>query len=104
MSPDEIDKLTIAEVRAIVERAESALATLKSLGLMGGAAGVQPAQAQPHAPVVSPVPGPPTRAGFFGGQPSEAELADMRARKAALVSLNRPDDLPEEIKRAEGIK
>ena len=33
MTPDEIDKLTIAEVRAIAERASEALKTLRELGL-----------------------------------------------------------------------
>jgi hypothetical protein len=37
MSPEDIDKLTIAEVRAIAERAGDALKTLRELGLTGPA-------------------------------------------------------------------
>lgn len=66
MSPDDIDKLTIAEVRAICERAESALRTLNELGLAQlrppvlAARGI-PTVIQHNAPVVaaaSPYPCP----------------------------------------------
>ncbi len=37
MTPEDIDKLTIAEVRAIAERASAALSQLRELGLLPGA-------------------------------------------------------------------
>lgn len=90
MSPEDIDKLTIAEVRAIAERAAAALDTLRALGLTGGAAGAQPAQTHPLAPVVLPVQGPPTRTRT---PLSDADAAEMAARKAALLAQNLPDDI-----------
>lgn len=96
MTLDEIDALTIAEVRAIAERASAALATLRDLGLMGGAAGAQPVT-HASAPVVSPIPaGNPTRTGRRG-EPTEDELAQMAAQRQALLAQN----LPDEIQRAE---
>lgn len=98
---DEIEGLTIRQARARGEVAAETLRILSELGIVGGAAGNQPAPASVSVPVVSPS-HPPTRAGFFsGGPPSDAELEDMRARKAALVALNKPEDMPEEIQRAE---
>lgn len=102
MTPDEIDQLTIAQVRAIAERAHEALARLRDMqmllsgsALLGGAAGVQPAPATSLAPVVSPS-HPPTR---VRTPLSDAELADMAAQREALVARNR--DLPAEILEAE---
>jgi hypothetical protein len=90
MTDDEIDRLTIAEVRAINARAEAALRTLRELGLMGGAAGnPQPAEA-PSVPAA-----PPAR------RPRPEMPADMRAQREALLAQNRADVLPPEIKALE---
>lgn len=85
MAPEDIDNLTIAEVRAINERAEAALATLRQLGLMGGAATAS-TSATPSNAVVAP----PTRTRT---PLSDAELADMRAQKDALMARNLPDEI-----------
>jgi hypothetical protein len=86
VTPEEIDKLTVAEVRAIAERASAALDTLRALGLMGGAVGhSQPAQLSPQVPAALPT---RTRTPL-----TEAELADMAARKAALLAQNMPDEI-----------
>lgn len=93
MSPDDIDKLTIAEVRAIAERAHEALSRLRDVQqfLGGAAAHSQPAQATPSAVVL---PATRTRTPL-----SDAEVAEMQARKAALLAQN----LPDEIRKAEGL-
>lgn len=94
MTPEEIDRLTISEVRAIAERASAALETLRALGLMGGAVGhSQPAQLSPQVPAA-----PPTRTRT---PLTEAEMADLAAQRAALVARNR-EQLPDDIKKLEG--
>lgn len=95
MTPDEIDRLTIAEVRAIAERAHEALSRLREVqSLLGGAAGTQQVQLSPVVAVVPPSNGTRTRTPI-----SDAELADMKAQKAALLARN----LPDEILKAEGL-
>lgn len=88
MSPDEIDKLTIAEVRAIAERAHEALARLRDVqSLLGGAvAPTQPAQVHATSAAVSPTSYPPTRT-HTPLEPGEAEA--IAARRAALLADSR---------------
>lgn len=58
MSPEDIDKLTIAEVRAIAERAAAALKLLRELGIRDAAIGVGPAAPAFAAPRLVAVPTP----------------------------------------------
>lgn len=62
MSPEDIDKLTIADVRAIAERASDALRTLRELGLaapLGGAGFGHAVPQRPGSAVVSVAPQQP---------------------------------------------
>lgn len=96
MTADEIDALTIADVRAIADRAHEALAKLREVqSLLGGAMGATPAA---QGPVAVPV-ALPTR---VRTPMTEAEKADLRAQREALVARNR-DELPEDIARLEGV-
>ena len=97
MTPDDIDKLTIAEVRAIAERAHDALTKFREVqSLMGGAATASTSKTSPSAAdVASPAPnGHPTR---VRTPLSDAEVAELAARRDALLIQN----LPEELQRAE---
>lgn len=59
MTSDEIDKLTISEVRAIAERAGEALRLLRELGIRDVAVGVGTAPAPRLAVVPTPAPASP---------------------------------------------
>lgn len=86
MSPEDIDKLSIAEVRAIAERASEALSKLQAVqALLGGAAGVATATPSPSHAAAPPLMPP-----------------DMKAQREALLARNR-EVLPESIKAAEGL-
>jgi len=86
MTTDEIDALTIKQVRQIAERAAEALAQLQSVqALLGGAAGASMATPSPQR-AAAPPSMPPS----------------MAAQREQLLARNR-EALPEDIKRAEGI-
>lgn len=88
MTADEIDRLTIAEVRAIAERASEALAKLQEVqALLGGAGSVTAVTPSPRHVAAPPQLRP-----------------DEMARREALLAQNRADVLPDDIKRAEGIQ
>jgi len=87
MTPEEIDKLTIAEVRAIAERAHVALKQLRDVqSLLGGAAASQSATASQSPSAAAPPSMPP----------------DMRAQREMLLARNR-EALPADIRAAEGM-
>jgi len=119
MTPEEIDKLTIAEVRAICERAAAAMSELQRLGLMPtrvvrpevdlSGAELAPVDEDPAAAhrrrQFQPVDdgGTPRRAPSHthpGGGLSAAE----RAEKARIMGRSAPIDpnLPEDIQAAMG--
>lgn len=87
MTLDDIDKLTIGEVRAIAERAGAALEQLHRVqALLGGAMAGSGSALLPR-----PSHAPPQL------------TAEEMAQREALLRRNRDDGLPEVIKRAEGI-
>lgn len=99
MTDDEIDALTLGDVRRIVARATEAAKSLTELRTLFGPV-VAPASAQ--APAAQLVPGqalperPPT------APQHEAYLATIRGEREALVAKNRgpppkPDDFPPDI-------
>ena len=115
MTADEIDRLTIAEVRAIADRAHEALARLREVqSLLGGAAANQPTTEAPSVAVVPPARRRPELTPAEQAQ-RDALLAQNRAdgrpaltaheiaQREALLAQNRNDALPPEIKAMEGI-
>ena len=84
MTSDELDRLTIADLRAAADRVASALAVLREAGAWTGAAALKPAP--------SPMPPPPAPAISF----TPSELAERKR----LLSRMRPE-LPPDIAAAE---
>lgn len=101
MTDEEIDALTLGDVRRIVERATAASASLKELrGLFGAPAPVPapaPIQAQPPAQW-PPLPERPP------SNPAHDEwLATQKAQREQLLAQNRsvdPNDFPPDIAEA----
>jgi hypothetical protein len=106
MSPDEIDKLTLGELRAIAERAHETLSLLaKVQGLLNGAA--QPGVAvnnggQAYSPAQTPASTKPPN------QLSQEQQKEMEAWKNSPARLKlleqmkpTPNDLPPEMSAAE---
>ena len=86
MTSDELDRLTIADLRAAADRVASALAVLREAGAWTGAAALKPEPA--------PMPPPPTQAPAISFTP--AELAERKR----LLQRMRPE-LPPDIAAAE---
>ena len=113
MTDEEIDRLTIGEVRAIAERAGAALEQLRAVqGLMGG--GLVPRAeihaAEPswgHEPPADEDPAAAHRRRQFQpvdqGQPRALRLSPSEtAERERLLAKMRPDpNLPEDMQRAE---
>jgi hypothetical protein len=88
MTSDELDRLTIADLRAAADRVASALAVLREAGAWTGAAALKP------APAPMPPPPPPTQAPTVSFTPSEL------AERKRLLQRMRPE-LPPDIAAAE---
>lgn len=93
----DVDNLTLAELEAIAQRLDAAAKVFRDARLLlGGAATASTSVTPSNAVVVSPSPGTRVRTPLA---PGEAE--DLAAQRAALVARNRPEDMPDEIQRAE---
>lgn len=90
MTADDISKLTIGEVEAIVERASTALARYREAQRM---LGMPPVAIAPPAPT----PNERTPVSRTPLEPHEAAL------KAQLMGQFKPGDLPPDIERLEGV-
>lgn len=85
----DVDKLTLAEIEAIAERLDAAVRTFREAREMLGGAVVGPSVSSP----------PLARAGHAPPLLTPEE----QAHKEALLRRNRSEDLPADIRRAEGL-
>lgn len=88
MSPDDIDKLTVGEVRAIVDRAADALKTLRELGFMSA----PPKVANAYAALTSPLPNPdsPFPCAGCGREKPQGPREAVQARACDVCGNNLP--------------